>query len=127
MDKFLRAIKDWFKKLTDMQKRQLALVCTAVFALFLTLSVIVSMRGPEKGDIPSGPERFSIVAPIPPDDLFLPEEPDYIPGVLLEREQKTSWNTEDAAQHWQDPLKLGEEGWREKIEASIDELLERVP
>jgi hypothetical protein len=28
---------------------------------------------------------------------------------------------------WQDPLKNGEEQWREKIESSIDDYLERVP
>lgn len=127
MDKFIQAIKDWFQKLTAVQKRQLAVVCTAVFAVFLTLSVIISMRSPEKVEIPDRPERFNIVAPIAHDDLFLPDEPDYVPGVLLEREQRAVWTIEDAAEHWQDPLKFGEEHWREKIETSIDELLERIP
>ena len=64
---------------------------------------------------------------IPPEELFLPQEPDFLPGVILEREPKTHWTTEDAAPFWQDPLKNGEEPWREQIEAIIDELMEGVP
>ena len=127
MEKFIQIIRGWFQSLTAVQKRQLALVCTAVFALFLTISVLVSMKKPEKEETSKGPEGISITAPIPPEDLFLPDEPDYIPGVLLEREQKIAWTAEDAKEHWQDPLKYGEEEWRQKIEASIDVLLELVP
>ena len=127
MEKFIQIIMGWFQGLTAVQKRHLALVCTAVFAVFLTISVLVSMNKPEKKELPKGPEGFNITAPIPPEDLFLPDEPDYIPGVLLEREQKIVWTAEDAKEHWQDPLKFGEEEWRQKIEASIDEILERVP
>ena len=76
-------------------------------------------EAPVTGDI------HSII--IPPEDLFLPEEPDFIPGVLLERERRTSWTVEDAAPYWQDPLKDGEEPWRQQIEDEIDELMERVP
>jgi hypothetical protein len=64
---------------------------------------------------------------IPPDDLFLPEEPDFIPGVMLEREQRASWTAADAVPLWQDPLKNGEEPWRNRIEKTIDEIMESVP
>jgi hypothetical protein len=64
---------------------------------------------------------------IPPEELFLPEEPDFIPGVLLERERRTSWSVEDAESFWQDPLRNGEEQWRNLVETIIDELMERVP
>jgi hypothetical protein len=64
---------------------------------------------------------------IPPDDLFLPDEPDFIPGVMLEREQRTAWTAADAAPLWQDPLKNGEEPWRNRVEKTIDEILECVP
>jgi len=127
LEKFIQVIRNWFQSLTDVQKRQFALVCTAVFAVFLTLSVLVSMKKPDKEVISKGPEGINITAPIPPGDLFLPDEPDYIPGVLLEREQKIAWTAEDAKEHWRDPLKYGEEEWRQKIEASIDVLLELVP
>jgi predicted PurR-regulated permease PerM len=127
LDKFVQIIRDWLQKLTAVRKRQLALVCTAIFAVFLTISVLVTVNNPKKETVSGVPERYNITAPIPHENLFLPDEPDYIPGVLLEREQKTVWTKEDVAEHWQDPLKFGEEEWREKIEASINELLERVP
>jgi hypothetical protein len=65
--------------------------------------------------------------PVPPEELFLPAEPDFLPGVMLEREQRQSWTREDAEPYWQNPLKNGEEPWRDQVEAVIDELLERVP
>jgi len=114
-------------KLTDTQKRRVILVCTAAFAVLLTFSVIMSMVNRMEKVLPQGPERTSIRVVIPPDELFLPEEPDFLPGVLLDRERRSSWSEQDASEYWQDPLREGEEQWREKIEAAIDELLERVP
>ena len=64
---------------------------------------------------------------IPPDELFLPGEPDFIPGVVLERERRTVWTAEDAASWWQDPLKNGEQAWRDRIEKTVDEIMESVP
>jgi len=123
----VNVIQDRFRNLTAVQKRWIAVVCTVVFSVVLTFSVIMSLRGPVKEEFPEGPGRLDFVSPIPAEDLFLPDEPDYLPGVLLEREQRLSWTEEDAAEYWQDPLRFGEEQWREKIEAAIDEILERVP
>ncbi|MDR2501381.1 MAG: hypothetical protein LBD37_09955 [Treponema sp.] len=64
---------------------------------------------------------------IPSGELFLPAEPDFVPGVLLERERRTTWTMDDAAPWWQDPLKNGEERWRDRVEKTVDELLEKVP
>ena len=127
MEKFKQFIMDRFQKLTTQQKQRLAIVCTVVFSILLTVIVIKSLKGPDREKIPEQPQRINIISPIPIQELFLPDEPDYIPGVLLEREQRTSWTAEDAEEFWQDPLIFGEEQWREKIEAAIDEYLERVP
>jgi len=125
-EKIILPVKDWFQKLTAVQKRRLVLICTAVFSLLLTLSVIISMvKKAEKS--PAEHERITVISPIPAGELFLPDEPDFIPGVLPERERKTVWTEEDAAEFWQDPLTQDEEQWRDKIEAAIDEFLERVP
>jgi len=127
LEKFVQFIKDKFQKLTAGQKRGFALICTVVFAGILTLSVLASLKtdgGEKKEDKP--PESV-IIAPIPAEELFLPDEPDYIPGVLLKRDRRANWTEEDAMEFWQDPLKNGEEQWREKIESSIDDYLERVP
>ena len=126
MGNLIQKIQNWFQNLTTVQKQRLALICTGVFALLLTLSVIISITG-NKTKIPAEPDRLMIISPIPAGELFLPDEPDFIPGVLLERGRRTIWTEEDAAEHWQDPLRLGEEQWREKIEAAVDNLLERIP
>ena len=64
---------------------------------------------------------------IPPDELFFPDEPDFVPGVLLEREKRMAWTVNDAAPWWQDPLRSGEQVWRDQIEKTIDEIMESVP
>ena len=126
LGKIIQVIKNWFLALTAEQKRKLALICTGVFSLFLTLAVLISLFTRER-EKPAEIERPAIISPIPAGELFLPDEPDFVPGVLLERDRKTSWTEEDAEQYWQDPLRQGEEQWREKIEMEIDKILERVP
>jgi len=125
LEKIIKSIQDWFRKLSVVQKRRFILALTIVFSIILTLSVILPMIKRNKA-IPSGPERINIISPIPAGELFLPDEPDFIPSVLLERERRTIWTEDDAAEHWQNPLLIGEEQWRERIETAIDALLERV-
>jgi len=124
---FLNDFNERIKKLTAEQKRRFILIGTAAFAVLLTFSVIISLANRVGKKKPSEPERLKIRVVIPAEELFLPEEPDFLPGVLLDRDRRTSWSEEDALEYWQDPLKAGEEQWREKIETAIDELLERVP
>jgi len=126
LGKIIQAIKDWFLALTAEQKRQLALICTGVFSLFLTLAVLISLFTGEK-EKPVEIEKTTIISPIPAGELLLPDEPDFIPGLLLERDRRTSWTEEDTEPYWQDPLRQGEEQWRENIENEIDKILERVP
>jgi hypothetical protein len=64
---------------------------------------------------------------IPPEDLFLPGEPDFFPEVLLEKEPQRVWTGEDARQFWRDPLQNNPERWRERMETAIDRLMERIP
>jgi len=129
-------IKNWASRLTQGKlteklhgsRERIILICGAAVIVVLVLIGIVTMMNhsrDKKRDTPmiSDPERSLI----PPEDLFLSEEPDFLPGVLLEREKRTSWTVEDAEAYWQDPLKNGEEPWRQHIEREIDELMERVP
>jgi len=120
-------IKDWFLNLNDSQKRNMVLICTGAFSIILTIAVLISIQGAGGKKPLKGPERFDIISPIPPEDFFLPDEPDFVPEVILERERRTSWSEQDAAEHWRNPLENGEEQWRDKIEAAINEYLERVP
>jgi len=129
LEKIFQLIKEWFQKLSAGQKSRLAIICTVVFAAVLTLSVIISMNihGGEKKEKEIKPHESAVTVQIPAEELFLPDEPDYVPGVILGREQRSSWTDDDASEYWQDPLKYGEEQWREKVEASIDEFMEQVP
>ena len=64
---------------------------------------------------------------IPPEDFFSAGEPDYVPQVLLEREPRSVWTPEDAGSYWTNPLDQGEEVWKGRMKAAVDELLESVP
>jgi len=127
LDKIIKYVQDRFKNLSGDQKKKLILACTAAFAFILTICAIISAGGSKKNDIKAEPERLTVIIPVPADEIFLPEEPDFIPGVLLEREQRSSWNEQDASEYWQDPLRSGEEAWHIMIESAVDDLLERVP
>jgi len=127
LEKIIQFIRDWFRYLTAKQKRQIAVGCTVVFAVILTLSVLLSLNGAKSDENHADSERLTVFSPIPADELFLPDEPDYLPEVILGREQRTVWTEEDAAEYWQDPLRGGEEKWRNEIEEAVDEFLEHIP
>jgi len=127
LEKLIQFIQNWFHKFTAGQKRLFALVCTGVFVGFLTFFVIMSASGSDREKSALEPDKKNVIFPVPPEELFLPDEPDFIPGVMLERNMRLFWTEEDASAFWQDPLKFGEEQWRDKLEAAINEFLERVP
>jgi hypothetical protein len=82
-------------------------------------------------NLPSNSSRELINAfkplSLPPEELFLLDEPDFLPEILLEREPRNPWTAEDAQPFWKDPLHDDPEQWREQIKTIIDELLEGVP
>jgi hypothetical protein len=109
-ERIIAFFQDKYNKLTDEAKRKFALACTSVFVILLTLSVIVSIRkSAAENQLLEPPERTKINLAIPAEELFLPDEPDFLPGTLLERERRTSWTEQDAVEYWQDPLRSGEE------------------
>jgi hypothetical protein len=61
------------------------------------------------------------------EDVFLPEEPDFTPDVILEREPRSVWTGEDVRPFWKAPLDYGSGVWKEGIGTAVDKLLERVP
>jgi hypothetical protein len=86
------------------------------------LYVSISHAGdPKKSVDVFVPERIAA------EDLFLPNEPDFLPPVILEQEQKKSWRQEDAEPFWTDPLEYGSDYWRDNISETVDSLLERFP
>ena len=129
-EKITALIKGRWVGLSSDGKKKFVLACTVAAAVLLTISVFISIISTERireDRHLSGSNDFSIRIPIPIEELFLPDEPDFLPGVLLERERREIWTEDDAQEYWQDPLRFGEEQWRDKIDTAINELLERIP
>ena len=61
------------------------------------------------------------------DELFLPDQPDFLPGVMLHREVRENWTAEDAAPYWTDMLEGNRDFWLEQVKSNIDELMENIP
>jgi len=128
--------RDWLKeKLDGLLDRipldrwivlTLAIGVPVILALFITgVSLMSKDKKPVK---PAAfPASSAMSRRIPAEDLFLPDEPDFVPGVILEREKRTQWTADDAMPWWQDPLKDGEQEWRDQIEKTVDEIMESVP
>jgi hypothetical protein len=97
-----------------------------IIVLLIILAVKPALKKPESGLRLQAETSF---APriIPPEDFFLPYEPDFVPDVLLEREPKDGWSEEDARPYWTDPMEGNEAAWRRRIEEGVDGILERVP
>jgi len=115
------------EKISGTRERIIFICCAAAVGVLILTGIIFLIsgsRGSERTATATGRAERVILAP---EELFLPREPDFIPGVQIEREQRSAWTADDAAQYWQDPLKDGEEPWREQIEKVVDELMERVP
>jgi hypothetical protein len=96
-----------------------------VFILILISALMIANRSAYKIRTASFTEKPGKIT-VPPEEFFLSEEPDFIPGVLLEQEPRTTWSEQDAMQNWHDPLKNNEEFWRFQLEKAIDELMEHV-
>jgi hypothetical protein len=125
----VQPIFDRFAEKLPPGKRHLVLFSIATFSVLLLVFVVFLVaRGGHESRIPATAETAAVrQGVILPDELFLPAEPDFVPGVLLEREERAIWTASDAAPLWQDPLKDGEEPWRNRIEKAIDEIMESVP
>jgi hypothetical protein len=99
-----------------------------VIILLLLVLALASSRSGGSGDGAAAPASDLSADPgLPADEFFLPYEPDFVPGVLLEREPRDGWTEEDARPYWTDPKEGNEEAWRRRIEKGIDAMLESVP
>jgi len=95
-----------------------------VILLLLALSILSHRAKTEPVSLPAPGESSSGGVA---EDFFLPYEPDFVPGILLEREPRDSWTEEDARPFWTDPMENNEGAWRKRIESGVDSLLEHVP
>jgi hypothetical protein len=103
----------------------LAGLCLALtLILGILVSVLIRDAARRKGAGAAG--AFEALS-IPPEDFFLPGEPEFLPEILFVKEPRAFWTAEDIRPYWRDPLDYGPELWRGGIQSAVDELLERVP
>jgi hypothetical protein len=62
---------------------------------------------------------------IPLEDIFMPDEPDFLPAVILEKEAR-NWTAEDTREFWTNPLENDEPVWREAISGVVNTIMDRV-
>jgi hypothetical protein len=106
-----------------------------VFIILVLLIILEVVRhAPEKQapvvDRSAGAFERSLDAARPalsPEDFFMPDEPDFVPEVLLGREPRDGWSEEDARPFWTDPLEGREDEWQAHIKNDVDSMLEAVP
>jgi hypothetical protein len=105
------------------KRRPLLLCLGGIVGLLMSLIVItLASGGPQERE-----EREAVELTIPPEDLFFPGEPDFVPSLLLEREPRRFWTPDDIAPFWEDPENLGRDQWVKETMLVIDELMENVP
>jgi hypothetical protein len=113
------------------QHKILSRVVGGCVAIVLCLLAILMMPSRESGQ-KSAPKQKTVqldtgrAITIPPEELFLPDEPDFLPTVILEREPR-KWSAEDALPFWTNPLKNNPGQWQDDIKSVVDEIMERVP
>jgi hypothetical protein len=110
-------------------KRRPALLCTAGTVFLLILAIVVTLaaragKAPGENLLPetaAGPR-------VPAEDFFIPEEPDFLPGVLPERDPRQGWSTDDVRPFWKNPEDSARrEDWHREMGVVIDRLMDSVP
>ncbi|MDR2028272.1 MAG: hypothetical protein LBP93_01900 [Treponema sp.] len=127
-------VKEYADRIGEFIRGQKRLVWLAAGGLLLVLliclmAVLLGMNHTDAAAEASAralAESFSPL-PVPPEELFLPGEPDFLPEILPERPPRGSWTAEEALPFWTDPGEKDSALWRDQVKTVIDELMERVP
>jgi hypothetical protein len=96
------------------------LVVTGIM-LFLTWN----SRVRRMGDAEAVAELFRME--LPPEELFLDDEPDFLPDLLPERERRNEWNAGDARPYWTDPGDEDPGVYEDMMTTVVDGIMERLP
>lgn len=122
-------IKETLASLADLIKSNFKIaICIISAFLLIILLILVIVFFSNRGD--TEPERpvTSTQSDSPvTEDFFLPYEPDFVPGILLEKEPLDKWTEEEARPFWTNPMEGNEEAWRKRIESGVNSLLENIP
>ncbi|MDR2403507.1 MAG: hypothetical protein LBD78_05710 [Spirochaetaceae bacterium] len=132
-DRAIAKLREFLPSVAELRggrhKRGLIFLSVLVLALLVTFLVVVLVNRSSRRVSAPGDEISKTFqpSPIPAEELFLPGEPDFLPGVVLERERREGWTAEDAAPFWTDPMNAGPEGYVDSIRGVVDEMMERIP
>ena len=101
------------------KRRPMLIGLGGIVLLFIVIIVLLSWK-PKKSASSVIADGFSISS----EELFTPDEPDFVPEFLLEREPRLSWSLEDIRQYWKVPYDSG--NWKAEIKLTVDKLMESV-
>ena len=105
------------------EKKRLVYFGLGGFFVLIILILIVSLAPGSGG---TGSTSLGITSPlIPHEEMFYPDEPDFVPQFLIEREPRQSWTMEDIRPYWVIPE--NPDFWRGEISSALDLLMEGVP
>jgi hypothetical protein len=104
----------------------------ALLIIIILLLILAVVKSPKKAKNPDLTASTDLAAEykeltLSPEDFFLPDEPDFVPDVILEREPRDGWAEEDARPFWSDPMENNGDTWRKRIQSGVDDLLEHIP
>jgi len=109
-------------RLPPEKRRTLLFAFGGLCALFIFLIILTLAFSSGKTKNGASPAKL---AGIPREELFYPEEPDFLPAFLLKRPPKHFWTAEDARPWWKIPG--NPEFWQNEIKTAVDKLMEGVP
>ena len=113
-----------FDRIPAEKRRPVFLALGGAVVLLVVLIVFSANSGASKK---SAPMDLSAGPVIPSEDLFIPGEPDFLPGFLLEREPRHSWSLEEIRPYWRIPGPANQELWRGELKSAVDKIMESVP
>ena len=129
LGKIINAINGVLYMVPEKKRRLVIYISLCALVFILIVIFWVSIRSCSAQESPIFKETIDArQGSIGQDEVFLPEEPDFIPWVIPERQQRSTWTLDDVMPWWKDPLRSSGEGpWRELIEKTADEILGGVP
>jgi len=108
--------------LAKLRKRPLLFAAGAVALAALILLGSIIPRGNKKTELqPSG---LNAAHAIPPKALFIPDEPDFVPPFLVEREVRGSWSLDEIRPYWR--AQTDNEFLRRIVRSAVDDLMTGV-
>jgi len=96
------------------------ITCGIVVFLLILITIAVALSTGGQG-VPSAALPIHAISQ---DELFIPAEPDFIPGFIPEREPRQFWSIEDILPHWTAPG--APDFWQSVIQSAVDEIMENV-